>query len=360
MTVRVGVIGTGWWATRAHLPALTASTEAEVVAIADPDAGNRTRAAAHFGVEQTFDDARDMLRAVPLDAAVIAVPHRDHAPLARACLERGLHVLLEKPMTVDPTDAFDLVALARHVERELIVGYPWHYSSQVLAVRSLIASGTIGRVEAVTSLFASIVRELYAGNPEPYRDALGYTFNVPGQSTYSEPSLAGGGQGQTQVTHAAALLQWITGLVPFEVAAFTASHELEVDLVDAASVRFDSGAIGTITSTGSVTARQEEIMEYRFFGTDGHITFDVNGGTATLFAADGSSKRLPDQPLEERYPEWAPAQNLVAVAASGAANGSPPELGARTVALVDAMYRSAQTGRAERVAVAIPDMEARP
>ena len=49
-------------------------------------------------------------------------------------------------------------------------------------------------------------------------------------------------------------------------------------------------------------------MEYRIFGTSGHITFDVNGGMATLFSADGSIERLPDLALELRYPEWAPAQ----------------------------------------------------
>lgn len=356
MTARVGVIGTGWWSTRAHLPALDADPEAEIVALADPDTGNLGRAAERFGVGQTFGDAESMLAAVDLDAAVIAVPHALHAPIARACLERGLHVLLEKPMTIDPADAYDLVDLADRQGLELILGYAWHYNSQVLAVRAAIAQGRIGEIEAVSCLFASIVRELYRGRPEPYRDVLGYTLNTPRPETLRDTALSGGGQGQWQVTHAAALLQWLTGLEPVEVAAFTANQDVGMDLVDAVSVRFSNGAIGAIVSTGGVVPAQPECLEYRIFGRAGHILFDVNGGTAALHLADGSVEEFASIAPEQRYPEWAPARNLVEVSVHGAANGSPSWLGARTVGLVDAMYRSAADGRAT-VPYRAPDAE---
>ena len=346
MTARIAVIGTGWWATRAHLPALVADPDADVVAIADVDPDNLARAAERFDVAGTFADARQMLAEVELDGVVIAVPHALHASIASACLERRLHVLLEKPMTIDPADAFALVELAKRVDRELIVGYPWHYSSQVLAVRAAIAAGRIGAIEAVTCLFASVVRELYRGRPEPYRDVLGYTLNSPRVATYNDPAMSGGGQGQWQVTHAAALLQWLTDLKPVSVAAFTAAQDVGMDLVDAASVRFSNEAIGTITSTGGLVPTQEEVLEYRIFGRDGHVLFDVNRGTASMHSSDGSVETLEPLPPEQRYPEWAPAQNLVAVVEHGAANGSPAELGAHTVSFVDAMYRSAMDGRA--------------
>ena len=345
MSARIAVVGTGWWATRAHLPALVAQPDAEVVALVDPDAANLARAAERFEVERTFADVEPMLAAVELDAVVIAVPHVHHAPIARLCLERRLHVLLEKPMTIDPADAYALVELATQAERELIIGYPWHYNSQALALREDIAAGRIGRIEAVTCLFASVVRELYRGKPEPYRDVLGYTLNAPSKATYADASISGGGQGQWQVTHAAALLQWLTGLEPLEVAAFTSNQDLDMDLIDAASLRFGGGAIGTVASTGGVVPAQPETLEYRIFGSAGHVLFDVNAGTATIHDDDGSTEALPELPPEQRYPEWAPVENLVAVVEHGAANGSPALLGARTVGLVDAMYRSAREGR---------------
>jgi predicted dehydrogenase len=159
------------------------------VALTDPDSDNLARAAERFGVERTFEDADAMLAAVDLDAAVIAVPHALHAPITRACLQRGLHVLLEKPMTIDPADAYELVDLADRLGLQIVVGYAYHYNPQVLAVRSAIAQGRIGELEAVSCLFASVVRELYRGRPEPYRDVLGYTLNTPRAATYRDTAL---------------------------------------------------------------------------------------------------------------------------------------------------------------------------
>jgi len=351
MSARIGVIGCGWWATRAHLPALQANPDAVIAGIADPDPENRARAAERFGVpgERVYADAEEMLAKAELDAAIVAVPHDLHAPLARAVLERGLHLLLEKPMTIRPPDARALAALANERGVELIIGYPWHYNRQVLAVREAIADGRIGRIEYVSCQFASIVRELYRGNPEPYRDVLGYSVNPPGLKTYADPEIAGGGQGQTQVTHSAALLFLVTGLKPVSVAAMTEPFELAVDLADAVVTRFDNGAVGSLGSTGSVLPGHEEILEYRIFGSEGHILFDVNEGVAVIHGQRGEVHRLPGLPAEERYPDWAPADNLVDVVLGRGGNGSPAALGVLTVEFVDAIYRAAREGRTMRV-----------
>jgi predicted dehydrogenase len=351
MSARIGVIGCGWWATRAHLPALQANPDAVIAGIADPDPENRARAAERFAVpaDRVYADADEMLAKAELDAAIVAVPHDLHASLARAVLDHGLHLLLEKPMTIRPPDARALAALARERSVELIIGYPWHYNRQVLAVRDAIADGRIGTIEYVSCQFASIVRELYRGNPEPYRDVLGYSVNPPGLKTYADPEIAGGGQGQTQVTHSAALLFLITGLRPVSVAAMTEQFELAVDLADAVVTRFDNGAVGSLGSTGSVLPGHDEILEYRIFGSDGHILFDVNEGVAVIHGLRGEVHRLPGLPAEERYPDWAPADNLVDIVLGRGANGSPASLGVLTVEFVDAIYRAAREARTVRV-----------
>ncbi len=351
MKARIGVIGCGWWATRAHLPALQANPDAVIAAIADPDDENRARAAERFAVpaDRVYSDAAEMLDRAELDAAIVAVPHDVHAPLARAVLDRGLHLLLEKPMTIRPPDARALAALAKERGVELIIGYPWHYNRQVLAVRDAIADGRIGTIEYVSCQFASIVRELYRGNPEPYRDVLGYSVNPPGLKTYADPEIAGGGQGQTQVTHSAALLFLLTGLKPVSVAAMTEPFELAVDLADAVVTRFDNGAIGSLGSTGSVLPGHDEMLEYRIFGSAGHVVFDVNEGTAVIHGLRGEVHRLPGLPTEERYPDWAPADNLVDIVLGRGVNGSSAALGVLTVEFVDAMYKAAREGRTVRV-----------
>jgi predicted dehydrogenase len=296
VSVRVGVIGCGWWATRAHLPALAAHPDAVIAAIADPDSLRRDRAGDRFGVRARYTDAAAMLDAEDLDAAIVATPHDSHAPLARLCLDRGLHVLVEKPLTIDPLDAFDLVVRAATARRELIVGYPTH---------------------------------------------------GPTSATYSDPRVAGGGQGQTQVTHLAALALWLTGLRPVEVGAMTARAGLAVDLVDALAIRFEGGATGSLASTGGVSPSQPEQLEVRLFGDAGHLVVDAMNGRATVATADGAVEELPTTPEAARYPEAAPARNLVGVALAREPNRSPGALGATVVALIDALYRSAASGRME-------------
>jgi predicted dehydrogenase/L-rhamnose mutarotase len=349
VTARIGVVGCGWWSSQAHLPAVHRNPDAVVAAIAEPDEAKRRAVADRFGVDAAFAGAEEMLAAVELDGCVIAVPHSLHFPIAHAALERGLHVLLEKPMTILPEHARELAALASEQRVELLIGYPWHYNEQVVALRERIAAGAIGEIEYVSCLFASIVRELYAGNPEAYRDWIGDAVGLPDERTYSDPALAGGGQGQTQVTHSAALMLRLTGLGVESVSAVCEPFELEVDLVDAAALRFANGAVGALSSTGSMTMRHPEILEYRIFGRDGHVLFDVGEGRASVHLADGSVERLPELPPERRYPEGAPADNLVEVVLGRAPNGSPAELGVATVELLDAMYRSAARGAAVRL-----------
>ena len=94
MSARIGVIGCGWWATRAHLPALQANPDAVIAGIADPDPENRARAA------ERFDDARRpgfRRRGRDVREGRARCCHRRgaarrHAPLARAVLDRGLHL----------------------------------------------------------------------------------------------------------------------------------------------------------------------------------------------------------------------------------------------------------------------------
>jgi predicted dehydrogenase len=347
VSVRVGVIGCGWWSTRAHLPALAGHPDAVIAAIADPDRDRLDRAGERFGVRTRYADARTMLAAEDLDAAIVATPHATHASLARACLDRGLHVLVEKPLTIDPRDAFDLVERADTAGRELIVGYPYHYVPQLAEVRRQLAAGVIGNPELVVGLFASVVRELYGGRPDTYAEVLGYPTHGPASTTYSDPVVSGGGQGQTQVTHLAALMLWLTGLRPVAVTALTTEAGLAVDLIDSAAVRFEGGSLGSLASSGGVVPSQPEQLEVRVFGDGGHVILDVMAGEASIARADGSVIHLETTPAADRYPEAAPARDLVEVALGRQPDHSPGALGASVVALIDALYRSAASGRIE-------------
>ncbi len=341
--VRIGVAGVGHWARTAHLPAVEAHPDAVLVALADPDSTNLARSRARYGVAAGFSDAHEMLAECELDAVIVAAPHRDHSEIAAAAIARGLHVLVEKPLVLDPADGRRLIEAAAVAGVEIVVGYTWHYNPQVLRARQWIAEGRIGSIRYVQSFFGSSPVNLYRGDPEAdvYAYGEGAAFDGPLPSTYSDPLLAGGGQGQTQLTHSIALLLFMTGLDPERVSAFMDNGGTAVDVVDALSIRFRGGALGVIGSTGAVTpVTHTDTLEYVMHGSSGHLHFDVMDGSLRLYTSDGATDE-PELPAADRYPMWGPATNLIELAMGRGLNGSPASYGQRTVETLHAAYRSA-------------------
>jgi predicted dehydrogenase len=345
---RIGVIGTGWWATYAHLPALLSNPRAEVVAIADPSAERLSQAAEHFGIRRSFADYRAMLDADDLDGVIVATPHNTHFSIASDVLNRGVPLMLEKPMVLHAREARELVRLADQQHVPLIVGYPYHFVDQHAALRERIASGALGTLQLTHALFASMVVEYLRANPQAYADAFKWQVTGPQPTTYSEPSIAGGGHGHLQITHSAALLLWLTDLRPSLVSAFMENCGLAVDVCDAISVRFEGGAIGTLAGTGGVPPQQQahSQLELRLYGSDGYAWLDPMAGACSIFYNDGRIETLDAVPPDGRYPMDTTSQHLVEIILDpGTTNRSPGEIGARTVELLEAAYRSAAEAR---------------
>ena len=207
---RIGVVGTGWWATQAHLPALTSYDGAEVTALADPDPRKLATAAERFGVGTTFEDAAELFTSGLVDGVLIAVPHVHHYPLAKAALDGGLHVMLEKPMVLESAHAWDLVDTAEARGLHLMLGYTYQFTRAAERVADLVSS-RIGELLHVSGLFASMVESYYRGEPDDYQPVFQFPVTGPAASTYADPAICGGGQGQTQVTHAMGMVLWATG-----------------------------------------------------------------------------------------------------------------------------------------------------
>lgn len=351
MPARIGIIGTGWWATYAHLPSLTQYPDAEVVAIADPDAARLEQAADAFDVARRHTDYRAMLDGERLDGVIVATPHATHHEIAREVLSRGLGLMLEKPMVLRAAEARELCALAAEKGAPLVVGYPYHFIPQHQALKERIAAGRLGQLQLVDNLFASMVLEYYRANPLAYEKVFGWEVTGPLSNTYSDPRVAGGGQGHLQVTHSAALLLWLTGLRAAEVAAFMERFDVHVDLCDAISVRFAGGAVGTLASTGGIPTRQagHQQLEYRLYGSEGYALLDPMAGTCAIHYNDGSSETLDPTPEAARYPREATSRHLADILLGRAENRSDGDVGLRTVEVLEAAYRSADEGRIVRV-----------
>jgi predicted dehydrogenase len=335
---RVAVIGTGWWSTYTHIPALQAHPEAELVALCDSNPERLQAAASAYQVKRMHSDLQVMLEQETLDGVVIATSHASHYPIARYCLEHDLHVMLEKPMTLYASEARVLVGLAGQHRRELIAGYPYHYTAHVLRAREVIRSGSLGRVQYVNCVFTSHIIELLAGRDGSEQPSSAYPVHGPGD-VYSQPHLSGGGEGHLQVTHSAGLMFFVTGLRARRVHALMNNHGLPLDLVDAMTVEFEGGALGTVGGCGN-TAGTESKLDLLIHCEHGVIDMDMIAGTTIIRGQNHPRESFGPEP--DNYPRTATAHNLVDVILGRAENGSPGWVGWRTVELLDAAYRSAQ------------------
>lgn len=339
----VAVIGCGHWAVEAHLPSLRDDERAVTVGVADTDPAKLGMVRELFGVERLFTSATALLEAMHPDAVVVALPHALHAEIGSLVLNHEAHLLLEKPMVLDPADGRSLISLASERNRELIVGYPWNFDPQTLQLRSILEAEGIGEIEALSCTYASDTVTFYSGDTTAYQESYGFVV-PPTTSTYSDPSVAGGGQGQTQLTHAFGLLEFVTGLRAVGVSASVRNRGLKVDVIDGVLVEYENGAIGTFLSTGALLRLVDPVFEFRIFGSRGHVIWDVIAGRLEMFREDRMAITLTTEGGADRYPLFAPAQNLVGVALGVAKNGSPPEPALGAVEVLDAMYRSVRAG----------------
>jgi predicted dehydrogenase len=140
--VRTAVIGVGYLG-RFHAQKYASLSGSRLVAVVDANHETRERVAAELGC-RALADYRDLLDEA--DAVSIATPTPLHFPIAQECLERGVHVLVEKPITETPEQARTLIATAARCGRVLQVGHLERFNAAILALE-----GSLGRPRFVES-----------------------------------------------------------------------------------------------------------------------------------------------------------------------------------------------------------------
>jgi len=351
---RIGLIGAGWWATSNHLPLLAARPDVELAAVCRLGTDELRRVQERFAFPFATEDYRALLDQ-PLDGVIVASPHTLHYEHARAALLKGMHVLVEKPMTTRADQAWELVRLANQRGLSLVVPYGWHYKPFVLQAKQLMDQGAVGRVRHVSCHMASPILDLLSGRGSVDQARSGSADQAdllfsPTPSTWADPAIAGGGYGHAQLSHATGLLCWLTGLRAEEVFARMSSPGAQVDLYDALSVRFEGGAIGAVSGAGSVPADGPFQLDIRIFGADGQLCLDVERERVEVRRHDGTVTHIPVSPGEGAYSCEGPPNRFVdLILGLAERNDSPGEAAARSVELLDAAYRSAASGAPERV-----------
>lgn len=353
---RLGFIGAGWWATANHMPLLAQRNDVELTAVCRLGAEELRQVKDKFGFRFATESAEELVGCAGLDAVVVSSPHTLHFEHARLALERGLHVMCEKPMCTQGKHACELVRLAKEKGVHLLVPYGWHYKAFAQQAKNWLDESRIGRVEYALCHMASPIRDLLRGLRFQVASNSGQAGGVlfePDPRTWTDPVLAGGGYGHAQLSHATGMLFWLTGLMPESVYAMMATSQSRVDVYDALSVRFEGGALATVSGAGTVppagNARYQ--VDIRIFGSEGLIMLDMERARCELRRHDGHWEHVELTPDAGTYTCDGPPQNFVdLVLGKSSTNWSPGEAAMRSVLLLDAAYRSALSGKAERVA----------
>ena len=343
---RIGIIGAGWWAAQNHLPALKANKDCEIVAVNRLGAAELAELRAKFDVPLGFEDYRVMLEQVAMDGVVISSPHVLHYEHAVAALAKGCHLLVEKPMTTSAADARDLMARADAAGKQVIVPYGWNFKDWTDEARALIAGGQIGRIEHIVLQMASALEDLFAGLPMKETEA--HMFRPP-PSTWADPARAGG-YGWGQLTHALGLLFRIADLAPSSVFALTGKSPTGVDYYDAAVVRFANGATASLSGAATVPKHRGFQLDLRLFGSEGMLLLDIERERLEVRRRDGRDKVVDMAPGAGAYSCERPLDTLVDICLGRPVeNHSPGRVGMRAAEVLDALYRSAASGRLEQV-----------
>jgi predicted dehydrogenase len=330
--LRLAVVGCGAIA-HWHLDAIErAGVPVAVTAAIDPDAANARRVAARTGavprpsLPAALDDRT-------FDAALIAVPHHLHEPVATEALAAGLHVLLEKPLapTLDACDR--ILAAADAAGTVFMVAENAQYWPEVLTVRDLIADGAIGEVvTARAATFFPALGEFYGGD-RPWR---------------FDRAAAGGGVVIDTGSHWLRPLRVWLGEATETVAALGRPNtDMEGESLCRALIRFDSGVVAAFDAMLATGAIANQPL-FTVTGTTGECTVEGSGWVKLFDGTDWKGTKVgePGGYLQSYEAEWA---DFASAVLHGTQPAAPAAYALGELRLALAMYRSADTKQWEKV-----------
>ncbi|MBW4503013.1 MAG: Gfo/Idh/MocA family oxidoreductase [Scytonema hyalinum WJT4-NPBG1] len=156
--LKSAVIGTGA-ISKEHLSFLSKSERAHLASVCDLSKAAARYAARRFGADSTYTDYRQMLDEVKPDVVHILTPPHTHKRIAKDCLEAGVHVFCEKPITPTYDEFKELRTFAQSHNRWLIENQNYCFNEPILAIEKLIADGILGEVQEVEVRIALPVRD---------------------------------------------------------------------------------------------------------------------------------------------------------------------------------------------------------
>jgi predicted dehydrogenase len=292
---------------------------------------------------QRFKDPAALIRSGQVDAVLIATPHYSHTSIGIEALDEGLHVLVEKPISVHKADCERLIAAHRGRKQVFAAMFNQRTDPHYRKVKQVIENGDLGELVRVNWIITNWFRS------ERYYAMGAWRATWAGE---------GGGVLLNQCPHQLDLLQWMCGM-PSKVWGFCGlgkRHQIEVEDEVTAYLEYPNGATGVfITSTGEApgTNRLEVVGDNgRLVVEHGKIEFTRNEVPTSVYNRTTKESfkspptwdiRIPAEGFGGQHKEI--LQNFTDAILDGVPLLAPAREGIRSVELANAMLYSSLTGK---------------
>lgn len=144
--VNIGIIGLGGIAQVVHLPILKKLPNVNIAGVAEINKNRLNTVAAKYNIEKKYLDYNDLLKDESIDAVIIATPTNTHHQVALQSLRSGKHLLIEKPIARNYTEAKEIIDVADKMNLKVMVGMNLRFRPDAMLLKSLINSGELGQI----------------------------------------------------------------------------------------------------------------------------------------------------------------------------------------------------------------------
>jgi predicted dehydrogenase len=341
-TIRVGIMGAGWPGQQ-HAKGYDASGGYTIVAVADLIPARRERLQAEHKIARVYAEAKELVADKEIDAVSVCLPTFLHAPIAVAALRAGKHVICEKPPTLSAKEAKQIAAAANKAGKVVLYAVQRRFGGHEQAAKQAIAKG-------------------YAGDVYHARAGWMRTRGIPiGTGWFTDKSRSGGGALIDIGVHALDLAWYLLGQ-PKPLSAFGVTHsrfaelapkDVKYDVDDAAFalVRFEGGRSLELSTSWAINQPPQQQGTFcRLHGDKGAVDVYTPDGAVIYrsFGAKGEAKPTPLKP-----PKTVLHAALLRHFRECILGKARPIIGAaeglQLMAMIDAIYKSGQTGRSVEI-----------
>ena len=266
--IRIGIVGTSWWTDAMYMPALTRHVNADVRAVVGRNLDHTREFAEQWKVPNAYASLEDLLSNETVDAVIIASPNKQHYALAMTAIERGLHVLCEKPLAMSYTEAIQMAEAAERSGLKTMVSFTYRFMPTARYLKELIEQGYIGQPYHLNMRY-------YTGYARDGKYMWRFDLDESGSGVVGDLG-----------THWLYLADWfygeikvVTAMLGYQISREPRPDGQPYELADDSAVimlEFENGARGII-HVSSVAYEETP------FGQTHHMEFHGSGGTLYSF-----------------------------------------------------------------------------